>query len=73
MGLAAVESVHGSLEMAIRWKQLPSCHQENRLSIPRTRTYFEFELLLARHEHAYQAFDYNTQGKYYTLVYCVQE
>lgn len=67
MGLVGVESAHGSLETAFSPETTTIVPPKAPASIPHTRTYFEIELLLARHEHAYQAFDCNTQGEHYTL------
>lgn len=72
MGLAGVESAHGSLETAILLETTTIVPPKAPAFIPHTRTYFEIKLLLARHEHAYQAFDCNTQGEHYTLGCCVQ-
>jgi len=67
-----VESAHDSLETAILLETTTIVPSKAPAFIPHTRTYFEIELLLARHEHAYQAFDCNTQGEHYTLMCFVQ-
>ena len=72
MGLVGVGNAHGSPETAISLEMTTIVPPRAPASIPRPRTYIEIELLLACHEHAYQAFDCNTQGEGYTLGCCVQ-
>lgn len=71
MGLVGVESAHGSLETAISLEMTTIVPPRAPASY-RVPGHIEIELLLARHEHAYQAFDCNTQGEDYTLGCCVQ-
>lgn len=64
MGLVGGGNAHGSLETDISLETTTIVPPRAPASIPITRTYFEIELLLAR--HAYQAFDRNIQGEDYT-------